>query len=76
VNKHAKEEMIENTLSDLQLAFPRLDLLTRVYPNTKIESLVDQVYEEVIEFARESTLYYMGPSYGSRITRGLSEFLN
>ncbi|KAL8907851.1 MAG: hypothetical protein Q9207_001175 [Kuettlingeria erythrocarpa] len=62
VNKEQQEEMIEDAIGELALNFPRLEILSVIYPSARIRELVAKVYREVILFARASASYYQQSS--------------
>jgi hypothetical protein len=71
-NKNGNEEKITNTLAELKNSFPRLNLVTEIYPERKIEALVAEVYMAMIAFAMASTRYFTQSSGGDRIYACLS----
>ncbi len=58
VLKEQQEDVIEKTLEELELNFPRLEILDHIYPSTRIRELVVLIYKDVIHLARESATYY------------------
>lgn len=58
VRKTQNDEKIADALADLNQSFPRLDLMTEIYPEESVEILVAEAYKEVIAFAREAAEYY------------------
>ena len=64
VLKEKHEATIEMALQELSMEFPRLEILEDVYPTTKIQGLISEVYKEVIVFTRECTKYFSRSSLG------------
>ncbi|KIW91001.1 uncharacterized protein Z519_08784 [Cladophialophora bantiana CBS 173.52] len=62
VNKTGNDEKIAKALAELQNSFPRLNLLSDIYPEAQMERLVAEAYRDVIVFARNAVLYYMSTS--------------
>ncbi|KAL9024102.1 MAG: hypothetical protein Q9196_006758, partial [Gyalolechia fulgens] len=62
VHKEQQEETIEDAIEELALNFPRLEILSGIYPSARIRELVAKVYKEVILFARASASYYQQSS--------------
>lgn len=58
MHKTENDEKIADALAELTLSFPRLNLMTDIYPEESVEMLVAEVYKEVIEFAREAAEYF------------------
>ena len=64
VNKSANEDKITNALDDLSRWYPRLNDLTDIYPEPKLEASVAEVYKGGIMFAQSSETYYTSLSGG------------
>ncbi|EED20798.1 hypothetical protein TSTA_039920 [Talaromyces stipitatus ATCC 10500] len=58
VNKSANDSKIGDLLFELRRSFPKLDDWTSIYPTSNMKMLVTEVYKQVIEFARDASLYY------------------
>ena len=67
VLKEQQEDLIEEALEEFGLNFPRLEILDHIYPSTKIRELVVRIYKEVVEFTRESAIYYQKSSMSELI---------
>ncbi|OQU97551.1 hypothetical protein CLAIMM_03470 [Cladophialophora immunda] len=59
VNKTGNDEKIAKALADLEYSFPRLNLLSDIYPEPQIEKLVAEAYRDMVDFARKAVLYYI-----------------
>ncbi|OAP62731.1 hypothetical protein AYL99_01958 [Fonsecaea erecta] len=62
VNKNGNDEKIAKALAELEYSFPRLNLLSDIYPEPQIEKLVAEAYRDMVDFARKAVLYYMSTS--------------
>ncbi|KIY04113.1 uncharacterized protein Z520_00805 [Fonsecaea multimorphosa CBS 102226] len=62
VNKTGNDEKIAKALAELEYSFPRLNLLSDIYPEPQIERLVAEAYRDMVDFARKAVLYYMSTS--------------
>jgi hypothetical protein len=58
-NKQKREEDIEEALTELSYAFPRLSTLQRLRPTDTLRRLIVQVFELTIVFCRETIEYYL-----------------
>ncbi len=64
MHKDHHEDAIEDALRQLTLDFPRLEILEDVYPTPEMQSLIAQVYQQVIVFARDCVHYFTRSSIG------------
>ncbi|KAI9736713.1 MAG: hypothetical protein M1834_000917 [Cirrosporium novae-zelandiae] len=72
VYKTKNDEKIADALAELKESFPRLNLMTEVYPEERVELLVAETYKEVISFAREAADYF-GLSSGRRLLTAIAK---
>ncbi|MCJ1252165.1 hypothetical protein MMC30_009404 [Trapelia coarctata] len=58
VNKNGNDTKISNLLEELRESFPQLDNWVDIYPFPSIKTSVAKVYKQVIDFARDASLYF------------------
>lgn len=58
MNKSGNDGKIASLLLELRKSFPQLDDWTNIYPSPSMKTLVTEVYKQVIEFAREASIYF------------------
>ena len=63
VNKTRQETIIEDTMDTIRASLPRMKASREIYPSKVMESLVAEVYTEIMYFLRESVRYYGRPGY-------------
>jgi hypothetical protein len=58
VNKSQNDTKIAGLLNELRKSFPRLDDWTSIYPTLAMKTLVTEVYKQIIDFARHTSVYF------------------
>jgi hypothetical protein len=58
VNKSGNDKKITGLLRELRKSFPELDEWTDIYPTPSMRECVAEVYKEVINFARDASIYF------------------
>ncbi|KAL9126195.1 MAG: hypothetical protein Q9217_004724 [Psora testacea] len=63
LNKSRHETVIEETMDILHSNLPRMEAFLEIYPSEKLESLVAELYAEVIDFLRKAVKYHQRSGY-------------
>lgn len=67
MNKNENDSKIADLMVALRESFPELDGWTEIYPTIPMKILVMEVYKQIIEFARDATLYFL--RFSSKLQR-------
>ncbi|MCJ1438053.1 hypothetical protein MMC27_007440 [Xylographa pallens] len=69
INKGGNDSKIADLLGDLRKSFPQLSDWKKIYPTVSIKTLVAEVYKQVIDFARDASLYFT--HFSTRLWRAI-----
>ncbi|MCJ1385588.1 hypothetical protein MMC17_008711 [Xylographa soralifera] len=69
INKGGNDSKIAELLGDLRKSFPQLSDWKKIYPTVSIKTLVAEVYKQVIDFARDASLYFT--HFSTRLWRAI-----